>query len=303
MGRSGIRIKSATPRVDNERMTHQIEQEQLDGIFAFHKAQHGSTFKHPRSVLLDLVSEAGQIIVAGFGGRHIIERKGRNDFSTRTDKDVEKRIIQRIRSEFSDHRILGEEFGESGKAAGEWLWIVDPIDGTTNFEAAIPFLAVSAGLSFRGQVVIGAIYDPLRGELFFAQQDCGAWLGCHRIAVSMTEAISDACLGLDLSYDDAKAVQLIKVMQKLTPLVRTQRILGSAALALAYVACGRLDAFCHNDLRAWDIAAGSLLVTESKGKVTDLGGREPFDVSLDGRFSVAATNGSIHEHLLAAIET
>jgi myo-inositol-1(or 4)-monophosphatase len=202
-----------------------------------------------------------------------IRSKGNNDFVTEIDIQAEREIIEIIHKHYPDHAIHAEESGQSGE--NEFVWIIDPLDGTTNFMHGFPQFAVSIGVQRRGRMEHGVVYDPLRQELFTTSRGEGAQLDGKRIRVSSHVGLERALIGTGFPYRsnqwlDNYMAMLKAVMQQTAGIRRP----GSAALDLAYVAAGRLDAFWEFGLAPWDTAAGSLLITEAGGMVGTLNGAE-----------------------------
>lgn len=223
---------------------------------------------------------AGEIIVRGMNRLHQIEvhSKGLNDFVSEIDVQAERDIIGTIHKHYPDHAILAEESGPSDGARGdsEFVWIIDPLDGTTNFLHGFPQFAVSIAVQRRGRIEHGVVYDPLRQELFTTSRGEGAQLDGKRIRVSNRSGVEGALIGTGFPYRsnvqwlDNYLAMLKTVMQQTAGIRRP----GAAALDLAYVAAGRLDAFWELGLSPWDTAAGSLLITEAGGLVGTLSGEE-----------------------------
>lgn len=196
-----------------------------------------------------------------------VNSKGRNDFVTEVDKQAEAIIIDTILKSYPNHSILAEESG-SQTHDREYLWVIDPLDGTTNFLHGFPQFAVSIALKFRGQLDQAVVYDPLRQELFTASKGAGAFLNKKRIRVSNRKSLEGALLGTGFPFrDNARLELFIKSFRAFFPMTAGIRRAGAAALDLSYVACGRLDGFWEFDLNEWDIAAGSLLILEAGGKI------------------------------------
>jgi myo-inositol-1(or 4)-monophosphatase len=251
-----------------------------------------------KDTLLKAIAAAGELIRTHFNGPFSIEHKeGVNNLVTEIDRLAEEAIICIIQADFPDHSIMGEEGGAQDKG-GEYQWIIDPIDGTVNFAHGIPLCCVSIGLKKGGKMLLGAVYNPMMNELFFAEQGKGAFLNDQPIRVSAKSDFSHACLvtGFPYQWPDT-AEHPIKTFERLVLQGLPVRRLGSAAIDLCWVACGRFDGFWEYNLNAWDVAAGYLIVTEAGGKVTDFDGN-PYDVY--GRQTLA-TNGLIHEDLRRAI--
>ncbi len=219
---------------------------------------------------------AGEIIIRGMNRLHRLDvrTKGQNDFVTEIDMAAERDIIQTIHRHYPDHAILGEETGSSGDS--EFVWIIDPLDGTTNFLHGFPQFSVSIGIQRRGRMEHGVVYDPLRQELFTASRGEGAQLDGRRIRVSAQAGLERALIGTGFPYRSNlhwldPYMAMLKAITQQTAGIRRA---GSAALDLAYIAAGRLDGFWELGLAPWDTAAGSLLITEAGGMVGTITGGE-----------------------------
>lgn len=200
-----------------------------------------------------------------------VDIKGKNDFVTEVDKHAEQIIINTIHSSYPDHAFLAEETGESGES--DFLWIIDPLDGTTNFLHGFPHFAVSIALQHKGTLDQAVVYDPLKQELFTASKGKGALLNNRKIRVSSKTSLDGALLGTGFPFRDEQQMHsFISSFQALFPDVAGIRRAGVASLDLAYVACGRLDGFWEYSLKPWDIAAGALLVQEAGGINSELTG-------------------------------
>lgn len=220
---------------------------------------------------------AGAVALQGFRGLLDIRSKGGQDIVTQYDTLAEDAALGVIRARFPGHAVLAEESGASDHPPGtsDWLWTVDPIDGTHNYAMQLPFWCSSvAAIDAAGRVVAGVIYDPLHGETFSASADGGAFLNGTPIHVAGTTTMSDAALVFDMGYDAAVPPRMLAIARAIQPDVKRLRLLGSAVLAMTYVAAGRLDAYYHLSLQPWDIAAASLLVREAGGIITDWYGKE-----------------------------
>lgn len=240
--------------------------------------------------------DAGKMLMAMLPetreAKGITTKRNPTDLVTRADRSAEDLIVNHFRQHFPDHGILAEEGSlHEGK---EYRWIIDPLDGTTNFAHGVPLFAVSIGLEYRGQLVAGVVHHPPMEEMFLAERGKGAFVrkGSEklRLHVSDVPAVSESVVATGLPYDIVEKGTNIPQIGKLCRTAREVRILGAAALHLAYVAAGRLEAFWEQKLNPWDVAAGVLLVEEAGGRVTHLHGG-PFKI--DGRH-VLATNGRIH---------
>ncbi|MGD0366644.1 MAG: inositol monophosphatase family protein [Acidobacteriaceae bacterium] len=259
---------------------------------------------------LDLAGRAAGIALeAGALTREYFERgvateyKGDVDLVTEADRASEKLITERLSAVFPDHGIYGEE-GVRRRMDSEYRWYVDPLDGTTNFAHGFPVFCVSLGLEQRqtrlaagedGELIAGVIYDPMRDELFLTQKGQGAWLNGRRVHVSGTKHLAEALLATGFPSRKRHVSPNIHFYQELTLRSHGVRRAGSAALDLAYTACGRMDAFWEFYLNPWDTAAGALLVKEAGGAITRFDGT-PF--RLDSS-EVLATNGLLHEEVMA----
>ena len=200
-----------------------------------------------------------------------IEDKGKNDFVTEVDKNAEEIIISTIQKSYPDHAFLAEESGQRGES--DYLWVIDPLDGTTNFLHSFPHFAVSIALKQKGILNQAVVYDPLKQELFTATKGKGAQLNNRKIRVSSKKELDGALLGTGFPYSDEKAMlKFIQSYKALFPKVAGIRRAGVASLDLAYVASGRLDGFWEFNLKPWDIAAGILLIQEAGGISAELSG-------------------------------
>ncbi|MFS1703123.1 inositol-1-monophosphatase [Aestuariibacter sp. GS-14] len=222
---------------------------------------------------------AGSIIVRGFENRTelVKEVKGSNDYVTQIDKEAEMAIIHKIQQSYPAHSFLGEENGEVIGEAPEFQWIIDPLDGTTNFIKGIPHFAVSIALLHKGRLDQAVVFDPIRGELFTASRGQGAQLNGYRIRTTKPRDLTETILATGFPFKNKTqyadyAVRFNKIFHDCGDVRRA----GSAALDLAYVAAGRLDGYWERGVKPWDIAAGELLVRESGGLITDFsGGNDP----------------------------
>ena len=260
-----------------------------------------------QDVAVDAAKKAGAIILGNAGGAEVTERKANSrDLLTLIDPLCEKAIRETVLATFPNHDFLGEEDVPPGKEASaaalnsklndsnEWLWIVDPIDGTSNFVHGMPLCMPSIAAAFRGEVVVAVIYDPHRDELFTATKGCGAFMNGAPIHVGDQSVVGDAIVAMGSPPAEESMRMSLKGIAALMPKVRTIRMLGSAALMLAWVANGRLTCYWEYDLSSWDIAAGALLITEAGGRFTDLAGE---DYSLRTR-KICGSNGKVHDEVI-----
>tara|TARA_R110002167_G_scaffold188380_5_gene390374 strand:+ start:66764 stop:67612 length:849 start_codon:yes stop_codon:yes gene_type:complete len=225
---------------------------------------------------------AGQTIMRAYTelDRVEVSSKGINDFVTSVDKEVEATITYQIRKSYPDHTIIGEENGENRGTDKDYIWIVDPLDGTNNFVRGIPHFAVSIALQYKGKIEVAVIYDPVREELFSAIRGKGAKLNDFRLRVTNVNDLSSTMIGTGFPFKARQHTEsYMAILGEVFPLCADIRRGGSAALDLAYVAAGRLDGFFEIGLKPWDIAAGDLICREAGGIVTDFMGGHNYMVS------------------------
>ena len=240
---------------------------------------------------------AGQVIVERYPAGHTLTVKGYRDIVTEADTAAEAVILELVRARFPDHAILSEEAGGDGIGDG-YTWVVDPLDGTTNYAHRLPVFSVSIGVLQGGEPLVGVVHDPLRDHTFVAERGAGARVDGAPLRVSRVDRLERAVVGLDWGHSDAERERTMDAVRQVAPLCATVRALGSAALALAYVAAGWLDAYFNLMMKPWDVAAGTLLVSEAGGRCTTLEGG-PYRVDLPG---CLGTNGRIHGELLAVLK-
>jgi myo-inositol-1(or 4)-monophosphatase len=261
----------------------------------------------PDPVLLatavEIVLRAGDIQLAGLESGFRVEKKGAIDLVTEVDLACERMCRGVLAERFPDHAVLAEEFGERDGAGSDprVRWIFDPLDGTTNYAHRLPVFCASLGVEVNGQPAVAAVYDPSRRELFTAERGEGAYLNGRAIATSSTSSLLDALLvtGFPYHVHEEAGTDLVALFGRFLARARAVRRLGSAALDLCYVAAGRFDAFWEQHLKAWDVAAGALIVEEAGGQVTGMGG-EPFDPAAG---HLVASNGHVHAETLDVIRT
>jgi len=256
-----------------------------------------STLDRAYRVAVEAALEAGRILRWHFQHGPEIRYKGEIDLVTEADLASERAVLARIRSAFPDHGVLAEESGEQDREA-PWLWVVDPLDGTTNFAHGFPVFAVSIALLHEGQRILGVVYDVMRDELFTARRGEGAFLNGRPIRVTRTPRLEAALLVTGFPYDRQESPwdntrEFVALLKRCHGVLRV----GSAALDLASVAAGRLDGYWEFRLSPWDLAAGALLVEEAGGCVTTPQGEPLPPLATD----IVATNGSIHAELLEAL--
>lgn len=253
---------------------------------------------------------AGRVLVDRLPDERQVRVKGLRDIVTDADLSAEEVIIQTIRARFPDHALLTEEQGESAGDA-PYVWVVDPLDGTTNYSRRLPIFSVSVGVVSRrrrrslwsaipsetlpnGQLMAGVVYDPLRDHLFAVERGRGATLNGAPLRVSAFDRVSHAVVGLDWAHEQENRREIMARLGRVAPACHTVRGIGSATLALCYVAAGWLDAYFNVGLKPWDMAAGLLLIEEAGGRITDLQGQpwQPWESR------VLVSNGHVHQALL-----
>ncbi len=248
---------------------------------------------------IEAAREAGTFLMESLGKVRSIEVKegqARNLVSE-IDKGSEERIIKRIRGTFPGHDILAEESGDHGRSS-DFRWIIDPLDGTTNFLHGVPIFAVTIAVEQRGELVAGVTFDPNRNELFTTEKGAGTFLNGRRISVTHAGTLIESLIVTGFPYDLAeRADRPLDHFNNFALEAQGIRRLGSAALDLAYVAAGRFDGYWEVSLNPWDIAAGALMVEEAGGRTSDLSGR-PLSVY---QRQIVATNGKIHEACLEVL--
>ena len=252
-----------------------------------------------KTTLLEAIEQGSKELARFFNGTFKISNKeGINNLVTEADHAAEKAIIDVIQKTFPDHFILSEEVGEM-KTDSDYKWIIDPIDGTVNFANGIPLCCVSIGVEHKGEMILGAVHNPIMNEFFFAERGKGATLNDKSIRVSDKTEVIHSCLvtGFPYTYLDQEYGPL-QVFEKLIRKGIPVRRLGSAAIDLCWVAAGRFDGFYEHKLAAWDSAAGFLIVEEAGGKVTDFKG----DYYSPYQPHILATNGHIHDELLNYVQ-
>ena len=252
---------------------------------------------------IDMARDAGKILVERQGRSLQVSHKGDINLVTEADLAAEKLIIERINSYYPRHAILAEESGDTaasqGSAESEWKWIIDPLDGTTNYAHGYPCFCVSIAAERNGRIEIGVVYDPVSDEMFAAERGAGATLNDRTIRVSDIDELNRAMLCTGFPYDVRERPDFARLFSSFTMRAQAVRRDGSAALDLAYLACGRFDGFWEDGLNPWDVAAGVLLISEAGGQVTDFEGR---DLNIYTP-QVLASNGLIHEVMMEVLHS
>jgi myo-inositol-1(or 4)-monophosphatase len=239
---------------------------------------------------------AGQAVAERYPAAREVTVKGYRDIVTEVDYVAERIVIDTIRSRYPDHTVISEEAGIE-RTDSRFRWVIDPLDGTTNYARRLPICTVSVGLVDGDDPLAGAIYDPFRGDMFSAERGHGAHLNGVPMAASQVSSLDDAVVSFDWGHTDRIRGQTVQNVVRLAPLCRTVRGLGSAALALAYVAAGWLDCYLNLALKPWDTAAGYVLIREAGGTLTTpIGG--PYSYQHQ---ACLATNGYIHDEIVACL--
>lgn len=269
-----------------------------------------------RAAVVDAALKGGEMLRHYFGAVSRVRTKAsRYDLVTEADEQIEKELTAYIRQHFPDHRVVGEEqfsrqtqprqgLLESYMAIDDpeqqpWTWLIDPIDGTTNFIHKMPLVATSVAVVYRDKVVAGAVFNPVLDELFVAVHSEGATLNGRPLRVSQESRLTEGLLGTGFHYDVTQGKWLnVDLVARSLDVARNVRVIGSAALSLCYVGAGRLSGYWELQLRPWDLAAGALVVWEAGGQLTCVDGR-PFNV---WQTSVVATNGRIHAELVRVLK-
>ncbi len=251
-----------------------------------------------KNIAVKIAKKTGKELLKDFNKfeRSKIKLKSHHEILTHADLKSEKMIIREIKKNFPNHQILSEESGDNNKKS-DYLWIIDPIDGTTNFSIHNPLWAISVGLAYKGEIVLGVVYAPALDEMFFVEKNKGAFLNGKKIKVSniKTGKIINAYCHGNRERDIKRALNYYRT-QKLNELDCRQ--LGSASIELAYVAAGRIESIVIPGAHPWDVASGILLVREAGGKVTDFQGKKWTLNSYD----MAASNGKVHSGILKVLK-
>jgi myo-inositol-1(or 4)-monophosphatase len=242
---------------------------------------------------VEIAREAGALLAGLFTQPLEISYKRRSDLVTVADRRSEALIVGHLRERFPDHAIVAEE-GGNHRSSSDYCWYVDPLDGTTNYAHGFPVYCVTLGLAYRGEVIAGVVYDPTRNDLYTAERGAGAYLNDQRLRVSPTEKLSESLLATGFPPFATNHDLNLQCYLRFTELSHGIRRAGSAALDLCCVAAGRFEGFWEQKLNPWDKAAGTLLVTEAGGRVTDMRGGA-FNLLGD---EVFASNGLVHDQML-----
>ncbi len=246
-----------------------------------------------------LARQAGQILFDSYEKDHQVDFKGVIDLVTEVDHASEKFLLSEINSLFPGHAFLAEESGASA-IQSEHLWIIDPLDGTVNYAHGVPLFCVSIAYSFQNQVLLGAVYDPMRNEMFSAERGKGSWVNGRPLKVTRVNELQKSLMVTGFPYDSWKASpNNFDYFAKLGRMTQGVRRLGSAALDLCYIAAGRLDGYWEFSLKAWDIAAGGLIAEEAGAQVTNIKGNQDYLVAPQ---SIVAANPDLHTRLMEQLQ-
>jgi myo-inositol-1(or 4)-monophosphatase len=243
--------------------------------------------------------DAGRLLAERFGRKIEISNKSEIDLVTESDLASERLIIDRIKTHYPRHTILAEESGISEpQDHNGWLWIIDPLDGTTNYAHGYPCFCVSIALAHRGRTEVGVVYDPIRDEMFAAERGRGASLNERRISVSRTLSLHSALVCTGFPYDVRQRNDFARHFANFIMTAQGVRRDGAAALDLAYVAAGRFDGFWEEGLKPWDVAAGALIIEEAGGRVSNYEGG-PVNIYAP---PIMASNGLVHEQMMSVLQ-
>jgi myo-inositol-1(or 4)-monophosphatase len=254
-----------------------------------------------RDFVVALCKEAGREMLERLGTAHDVTRKGEVDLVTEVDLVLGESITERINSRFPEHSVASEETWDQQTATlADYVWLVDPLDGTTNYVHGYPVFCVSVALAQRDEVLVGCVFDPLHDELFYAERGGGATLNGSRIQASDQDRLISSLLSTGFPYvRGSVGDQNVALLKKLLPTIQGVRRSGSLALDLAYVAAARLDGHWELNVKPWDTAAGGLLIKEAGGDISNMRGEAwtPFEET------IVATNGKIHQELLSVLQS
>lgn len=250
-----------------------------------------------KKIAIAAAVEGGRVLMHKFGSALQISYKGEIDLVTEADREAEEVIVATLRGTFPRHAILAEE-AEYGYYESIYRWIIDPLDGTTNYAHGFPWFAVSIALEVAGEIQLGVVYNPFHRELFVAEKGAGAYLNDVQLKVSKTSRLDRSMLATGFPYDrKTSSVNNYDHFVNFQQAAQACRRAGAASLDLAYVAAGRLDGYWEMKLKPWDVAAGQLLVKEAGGRVTDFDG-QPLDINGN---EYLASNGLIHESMMQVL--
>ncbi len=268
-----------------------------EGLYSQVGRQKGFNVSDLLQIAQVIARQAGIVLMEGYGNVRHIQQKGAIDLVTEFDRRSEDVILSSIQQKFPGHSILAEESGRN-KTISEYRWLIDPLDGTTNFAHGIPIFSVSIGLLKNNSPVVGVVYDPFRNEMFSAEEGAGATLNNHPIHVSSQRDLGQAVISTGFPYD-LRTNPRNNIAQFTQFQLRTQAVrhLGSAALDCAWTAMGRLDGYWEFGVQPWDVGAGALIVREAGGCVTSVDREEDFLAS----DSIVVSNSLLHDQMLRVL--
>lgn len=250
-----------------------------------------------KSTLIKAAKAAGKVVLKNYGKVGKIKLKGPRNLVTEADILSEQTIIKTIRKKYPNHNFITEE-SDAVKKGSEYTWIIDPIDGTTNFVAKIPEFAVSIALAKNNEIIMGAVYNPCTNEMFFAEKGKGSYLNNTKLSVSKKNKIKDCIFAFSLPNKIPLAKKTLAVLSKTYGTFRAIRNFGSAALNLCYIADKKFDMYFSSDVKVWDVAAAKLIVEEANGKVTNLKGEK---WSINDK-TIVASNKILHEKFIKLLK-
>ncbi|WP_300668786.1 inositol monophosphatase family protein [Desulfoluna sp.] len=252
-----------------------------------------------KNTALSAVFKGGRILSDMYGSSFRVDRKGRIDLVTEADTASETAIIETLTRRFPDHDVLAEESGASHRES-PYRWVIDPLDGTTNFAHGLPLFSVSIAFQAHGETVFGVVFNPITEELFMATKGEGATLCGRPISVSEAATVEESLLVTGFPYNVRDIMpRLLSRFESCLDAAQGVRRLGSAALDLCFLACGRFDGFWEENLKAWDTAAGVLIAEEAGARITDFNGKK----YTPGEVEMLATNGGIHQEMITLLMT
>jgi myo-inositol-1(or 4)-monophosphatase len=251
----------------------------------------------PLEVATQAAHQAGKVLVDRFHSRKTIKQKSKGNLVTEVDTLSEELILRLLRDEYPDYNVLSEETN-SLSTVKEYTWIVDPLDGTNNYVFGIPNFCINIALVNNDDVLMGITYDPIREECFHAEKGNGTYLNSSLVQVSQVGLLKDSLVGFDLGYSDEQGKKMLDIIDRLWGQVHCMRMMGSSALGLAYVACGRMTFYLHRQVYPWDIASGLLLVKEAGGIVTNWEGHQ---ASFQDK-KIIALNNKLYQQLIGYLD-
>ena len=251
---------------------------------------------HYLDAAVEAARAAGELLRQNFHRPLRVNKTEAHDIKLEIDVQTQDLITKLLLKKFKHHALYGEE-GVVGDQSSEHQWVVDPLDGTVNYYYRIPHFCVSIALRFKGEIIVGVIYDPMRDELWTGQKGEAPRLNGHHFRVSERADLAEAIISVGLSKTGVMIEANVPLLQQMVQRARKCRLMGSAALDLAYVACGRFDGFWEEGLKPWDVAAGTLMVTEAGGRVSNYAG-EPLSIY---KPPIVASNGLLHEQMMRVL--